>query len=328
MDHPDPDAIYRRPAAPEPPILPSISDYWPDAPHRIGPQADHYSDEPTQSDVDALLRSGNREQRPAVTPPGRRPSRRAGKVRAAIGVTLAALLLGGTGVVLARLYTDADPTPRAAPSAAPRGTAPASPNAVSAPLAGLDTASFELVSDTNAFSLTTADLGADLYRVSTPEGSSVVPRVTAGRDVVRLFLDRSGQGGDEAVEVRLNEDVRWRLTMTGGVKRGVFSLAGAKIDGVNLVGGATRIELTLPQPDGTLPIRMSGGVNEFEVRTADAVPVRVRARRGAGQVRLGGRTDDGVARGASFSSKGWAASKDRIDLDAVAGIGTLNVAYG
>src|SRR5690349_6515374 len=58
----DPEAIYRRPEAPTPHTLPSISDYWPDAPHRIGPKADHYSDEPTAAAVDALLRSGRRER--------------------------------------------------------------------------------------------------------------------------------------------------------------------------------------------------------------------------------------------------------------------------
>ncbi|MEU4222367.1 hypothetical protein, partial [Actinoplanes sp. NPDC026623] len=63
----DPDANYRRPEAPTPPPFPSISDYWPDAPHRIGPKPDHYSDEPTAASVDALLRSGRRERdaRPA-----------------------------------------------------------------------------------------------------------------------------------------------------------------------------------------------------------------------------------------------------------------------
>nr|BFE72912.1 hypothetical protein GCM10020092_062130 [Actinoplanes digitatis] len=109
---------------------------------------------------------------------------------------------------------------------------------------------------------------------------------------------------------------------------GVFDLSGAEVDGVEFVGGATRIDLTLPEPDGTLPIRMSGGVNRFEVYTGGKVPVRVRTRQGAGQVRLDGRTDDGVARGASFLSPGWAKSTDRIDLDAVAGVGTLRVGRG
>nr|BFE72911.1 hypothetical protein GCM10020092_062120 [Actinoplanes digitatis] len=77
MDNPaptDPRTIYRRPEARTPPTLPSISDYWPDAPHRIGPEPDHYSDEPTAASVDALLRSGRREheEHPApAEPPAR-----------------------------------------------------------------------------------------------------------------------------------------------------------------------------------------------------------------------------------------------------------------
>jgi hypothetical protein len=73
---------------------------------------------------------------------------------------------------------------------------------------------------------------------------------------------------------------------------------------------------------------LSGGVNRFEVSTDQGVPVRVRTRRGAGQVQLDGRTDDGVARGASFLSPDWAGSQNRIDLDAVAGVGTLRVGRG
>jgi hypothetical protein len=118
------------------------------------------------------------------------------------------------------------------------------------------------------------------------------------------------------------------MRITGGVKAGVFDLGAARVDQVDFAGGAARIDLTLPRPDGTLPIRLSGGVNRFEVSTDRGVPVRVRTRRGAGQVKLDGRTDDGVARGASFLSPDWAGSQNRIDLDAVAGVGTLRVGRG
>jgi hypothetical protein len=118
------------------------------------------------------------------------------------------------------------------------------------------------------------------------------------------------------------------MRITGGIKAGVFDLGDAEVDAVDFAGDAARIDLTLPEPDGTLPIRLSGGVNRFEVSTGQGVPVRVRARGGAGQVKLDGRTDDGVARGASFLSPDWAGSKNRIDLDAVAGVGTLRVGRG
>ncbi|MEU7908751.1 hypothetical protein [Actinoplanes sp. NPDC049118] len=332
MDNPastDPDAIYRRPEALTPPTLPSISDYWPDAPHRIGPQPDHYSDEPTAAAVDALLRSGRRERtaRPApVEPPPGRP----GRFRTGLVITLSALVLAGAGLALVSVARDRARATAATPVAppAPSATAAAGTGPLSTPARGRTDASFELVSDTATIDLRTAALGGDLYRITTPDGSGVVPRAAIGDDGVRLFLDDNGERGDAAVTVVLSAEVRWRLRITGGVKRGVFDLSGAEVDGVELAGGATRIDLTLPKPDGTLPIRMSGGVNRFEVRTGGRVPVRVRTREGAGQVRLDGRTDDGVARGASFLSPDWEDSTDRIDLDAVAGVGTLRVGRG
>jgi hypothetical protein len=334
----DPDAMYRRSAAPMPPTLPPISDYWPDAPHRIGPPADHYTDEPTEAAVDALRRSGSRDRLPTaphIVPPGRRRSRRP----IVLGSVLTVLLLAAAGVAGFSLARDGDreqPTAAAPPAQAPQeppvvvtpSAAPTRATTVSAPVRDREKAVFELVSDTAVIDLRATELGDDLYRITTPKQGSVVPRAQLGADGVRLFLDDNGERGDAAVTVLLNADVRWSMRITGGVKAGVFDLGAARVDQVDFAGGAARIDLTLPRPDGTLPIRLSGGVNRFEVYTDQGVPVRVRTRRGAGQVKLDGRTDDGVARGASFLSPDWADSENRIDLDAVAGVGTLRVGRG
>ena len=345
MDNPDPadpDAIYRRPAEPLPPALPSISDYWPDAPHRIGPPADHYTDEPTETSVDALRRSGSRDRTPYVPHPVM-PTRRRSRRPFLLGSIIIVLVLAGAGFAGFRL-TRSPAAPVAAPSLAPpavptvepsavpiplpSASPSAAPFAVSAPLRGRTKAGFELVSDTGTIALRAEKLGDDLYRITTTEKGSVLPRAQLGTAGVKLFLDETGKRGDAAVTVLLNADVRWSMRITGGVKAGVFDLSAAAVDEVDFAGGAARIDLTLPEPDGTLPIRLSGGVNRFEVSTSEGVPVRVRTRRGAGQVKLDGRTDDGVARGASFLSPDWADSKDRIDLDAVAGVGTLRVGRG
>jgi hypothetical protein len=223
---------------------------------------------------------------------------------------------------------DTSPIEIASAPPSPPAKSPTRSNAVSGPTGDREKASFELVSDTGTIDLKAAALGPDLYRISTPKGGSVLPRAVAGDAGVRLFLDETGKRGDSAVTVLLNADVRWSMKITGGVRKGVFDLGAARVDGVNFAGGATRIDLRVPRPDGTLPIRMSGGVNRFEVYTDQGVPVRVRTRRGAGQVKLDGRTDDGVAKGASFLSPDWAGSENRIDLDAVAGVGTLRVGPG
>jgi hypothetical protein len=198
-------------------------------------------------------------------------------------------------------------------------------NAISAPLNGRTQAGFDLVNGTSTVNLHTASLGDELYRISTPDNSNVVPQATETGDRIQLFLARSGKQGAGAVDIALNSDVRWDLRVTGGVDHSVIDMSDSKLNAVDLAGGATRIDLTLPRPDGTLKVRMTGGVNQFLVHTADPVPVRVRVGSGAGQVKLDGRTHNGIPPGALFTPPQWAQGGDRIDLDAVAGMATLTV---
>ena len=190
---------------------------------------------------------------------------------------------------------------------------------------GRTAAIFELVSDATAVNLRAAALGADLYRIATPKDSGVLPRVAANGTGIRLSLTQPDKGEDTTVDIVLNSRIRWNLVMTGGVRTSVLDLAATTVGRVDLVGGATRIDLTLPRPNGTTPVRMTGGANQFQIRTVGAVPARLRIRKGAGKVVFDGRTDNGVDRGAVFTSAEFADSDDRIDVDAVAGVGTLTV---
>jgi hypothetical protein len=164
-----------------------------------------------------------------------------------------------------------------------------------------------------AITLQTADLGGARYRV-TPAGT----RVTESGGVLRV------EPGSGAVDVTLAARVRWRLALDGADRSSV-DLSRARLAAVDLAGGSA-IDLTLPRPDGTLTVTMTGGVDRLGLRTAGRVPVRVRVGNGAGRVVLDGSTHDGVAAGALFTPAGWDGAADRIDVDAVAGMAALTVA--
>jgi len=331
------------------PAIPEISDYWPDAPYRRTAQKDgttrishhpHFrADEPGGTATMTVA-----PVRPAPPVAAAEPRRRR---RLPWRTILAALLLAGTGLIGTRLvpYFSASDSTEAStptqpattrPSAAATNPAPPPPspsvspstpttsNTISAPANARSTQSFELVSNATAVNLRAADIGTDLYRITTPTNSAR-PQVKATDAGIRLFLVASAGHTDTTVEILLNSDIRWSLTITGGAKTSVLNLADTTVSSVNLNGGATRIDLTLPRPKGTLPVRMSGGANQLRIRTAGTIPVRVRIRKGAGKVVLNGQTDNGVARGTSFTSRDFAGSTDRIDVDAVAGVGTLTV---
>jgi hypothetical protein len=234
--------------------------------------------------------------------------------RLAVAAGAALLLTGVLAVATRGGGDDAEPAARARWGAAPGYT-------VSGPLDGRTESGLDLVSTAATVTVRSAALGGDLYRNTTPPGG-VRPHAAVAGGRVRLSLD---EAGPRAVEILLHERVRWDLGIAGGAEQHRIDLSASRLRRVDLAGGAGRIELALPPPDGTLTVRMAGGVRELAVRTAGAAPVRVRLGSGAGRVVLGGRTHAGVAAGALFTPERWDDAGGRIDLDAAAGVAQLTV---
>ncbi|WP_422751922.1 hypothetical protein [Micromonospora sp. WMMD708] len=205
------------------------------------------------------------------------------------------------------------------------GAAEAGGRTVTAPVDGLRRATFELLDGVTSFRLRTDDLGADLYRISSPADAGLTPRPEVAGDRVQLRVTRRDGPGRGVVDVTLNARVTWRLRLVGGVSDHVLDLTGARLSGVELIGGAARIDLRLPPTTGTRTVRMTGGVNQFVVHAPDGPPVRVRAASGAGSVVWYGDRRDGLARGATVGSPNWDRSPDRLYLDLVAGANTVTV---
>ncbi|MFI5891753.1 hypothetical protein ACIA5D_16735 [Actinoplanes sp. NPDC051513] len=189
---------------------------------------------------------------------------------------------------------------------------------------GRTSAAFEIVDGAGAVRVRAADLGDDLYRIS----SDVTPTVSDSGGELKLRLPAGLNGGPKSVEIVLNTRVRWTLRLHGGATTTDIDLSNARVDGVDLQGGASRIDLSLPAPTGLIPVRMSGGVDQFRVRLRGATPMRVLVQSGAGQVTLAGATHRGIAAGKEFTAYGWNQGGSGIDLTAAAGMSALTVTLG
>lgn len=205
-----------------------------------------------------------------------------------------------------------------------RGPAP-SGRVATAPLGNLREAAFDLVTGTTAVTVRSADLGGDLYRIVTPRDSDILPRPVRNGAEIDLHLVPSGARGPGAVDVLLTSRVSWQLRLTGGAVNHVVDMSAGRLAGLEFVGGATRAELTLPQPTGTVPIRMTGGVNQFLIHAPAGVLTRVRVGSGANTVNLDRLTETQIAPGTVFTPDGWASGKVRYDIDAAAGVGTIRL---
>ncbi|GAA0579922.1 hypothetical protein GCM10010172_76110 [Paractinoplanes ferrugineus] len=340
--------------------LPNISDYWPDAPHRMGPAADWYPDGTEPAEPASPPYPPEPQPTLLISPPPR-PARRG--LRLLLAVLAAVVFLGGSVLVLARMVlrdgppaqpgvtaapvpeqpdgalpADQNPPVSVEPAPVPTvSTGPSAPSAPSTPSAPPPTSpapaaalpftsgTFELTDDVVELNVTSADLGTDTVRFSTPAGSGLRPRLTIGGSTAKLDPNAAAGKGSGRLDVKLNSRVTWAIRMTGGVTTANYDLAGARLRRVDLGGGAARITMDLGKFGGTLPIKMSGGVNTWQITTAEPVPVTVLLRAGGGKVVLDGRTTNGIDKGTRLTG-GKGAGGPALDIDAVAGLGTLTVA--
>jgi len=208
--------------------------------------------------------------------------------------------------------------------------APANPLAPGRPIqqraheatAALDTgaATVDVVSGATTVAVRSADLGPDRIRVVTPDDAAVAPVLDATGDTVTVALRGTGQPGPASVTVLLDRRVRWQVRLSGGATDELLDLRDARLTGVDLAAGATRIELRLPAPDRAVPIRMTGGASELAVHVPAGVATGVRVGGGAGSTEVDGIRRTGLAGGTVLST---ATDRDRYDVDAVAGVSTL-----
>jgi len=200
-----------------------------------------------------------------------------------------------------------------------RQSATGAEHAVSAGVDGREAATLDVVSGTTTVTVRAADLGGTLFKAESPQH----PSATVTDGVVQVRID----GGNASVVIDLNRDVRWTVRFTAGTNSNTADLRDLRrLAGVEYVGGVARIELSLPRPAGTVPVRMSGGTNSYTIHAPGGVPVKILAGGGASGVLIdGGPRHTGITAGASFASDGWDTATDRYDVANTAGFSDLVV---
>ncbi|MEU4240996.1 hypothetical protein [Actinoplanes sp. NPDC026619] len=196
---------------------------------------------------------------------------------------------------------------------------------VTGSMSGEKNATFELLDGATSVHVRAGDLGGDLYRISAPDGSGLVPHVDRDSGAVRLHLTSDPDPGSGVIDVVLNTGVGWTVRLDGGTRDTSIDLSGGAADGVLLAGGSSRIDIALPKPSRPVAVAMTGGVDQFQVRLAAGTPTRVQVGSGAGQVVLDGQTHQGIAAGQSFTANGWQDGAAGVDVQARAGVGALVV---
>jgi hypothetical protein len=164
----------------------------------------------------------------------------------------------------------------------------------------------------------------DLYRARF-EGAAPKARVEDGTVTFRfsrrlggLFDWRSHPG-----EVTLNAAVPWEVEVRGGAAQGDLDLSGLKLTSFVLKGGTSDLTLTLPEPSGMVPVRLSGGASKVLIRRPAGAEARLNARGGAATLTFDEQSFDAVGGKVRLQSPGYDGASDRYEIEVSGGASEL-----
>jgi DNA-binding MarR family transcriptional regulator len=196
----------------------------------------------------------------------------------------------------------------------------------SAPLRSVQTG--RLVFANGISRLTLGDVSGtdDLYRARF-EGP--VPKVRVQDGVVTFRYSRRFGGlfdrRDHPGQVTLNAAVPWDVEVRGGAYRIEADFGGLELSSFILTGGISELALTLPEPSGVVPVRLSGGASKVGIRRPAGAEARLNVKSGAAKLTFDEQSFDAVGGKVRLQSPGYDGASDRYEIEVSGGASELTV---
>ncbi len=129
----------------------------------------------------------------------------------------------------------------------------------------------------------------DLYRAHFAER---MPKICVQGSVVTIRYSRvpsrdwANCRSELPAEVALNARIPWDIEVRGGASRLIADLRELRLGSLGIYGGASRLEVMLPTPSGTLAVTILGGASNVAIRRPEGVAARLRVGGGATLLRF------------------------------------------
>jgi DNA-binding MarR family transcriptional regulator len=165
----------------------------------------------------------------------------------------------------------------------------------------------------------------DLYRASF-DGKRPQVTVGANGEVDVQYKGFSWFGArDIAAQLTLTTAVPWSVEIRRGVSHLAADLRELSIASIDITGGASESELSLPRPRGTSTLRLSGGASRLVIRRPQGTPVQISVRGGASNLVFDTQQLGAVGGSTRLSTPGWDAAPDRWSIELTGGASDLSV---
>lgn len=142
--------------------------------------------------------------------------------------------------------------------------------------------------------------------------------------VAGQHVDASAHWRKDTGEIALNGTIPWAIELRGGVSSWSADLRTIRLESFELRGGASKIELLLPRPEGVVPIRINGGMSRVSIERPLGVAAGLSFHGGAGEVLVDGEPYKGVGQ-LSLQTPGADQAADRYEIDVSGGASKISI---
>lgn len=193
-----------------------------------------------------------------------------------------------------------------------------------APVGGVTEARLLFRSGASELTLSSSREFADLYRA---HFGGTVPKVSV-RDGTVSIQYRGGLPFDwrkRTADITLNAGLPWTVDIQGGASTLTGDLRDVDVRSMDLMGGASNLELSLGQPRGLVPIRVVGGIGTLRVDRPHGAAIQLRVVGGIGKAEIDGQHVGGKGGKSLIESRGAGSSANRFTIEVVGGAGRAEV---
>jgi hypothetical protein len=129
-------------------------------------------------------------------------------------------------------------------------------------------------------------------------------------------------------ELTLSPERAWDVSVRGGMATVDADFRGLRLRGLEVRGGISDARFTLPQPEGEVCVRISGGVSQLVLLRPESAPVEVRVWGGASRLEVDAQRLGAVGGPAVLRSPGFEGAANRYVVEVAGGASHLSVLAG
>lgn len=184
----------------------------------------------------------------------------------------------------------------------------------SAPLGELGSGRLVCFSGASQLTLRAGTAASELYRASF-EGT--MPEVKAEGGTVTIRYPRRLRIFSRqlhAADVALSTTIPWQIVVKGGAAEILADLVGLDLAALEVEGGASHVRLKLPEPSGTVRVKITAGASDVTIRRPQGVAARVRIKGWASALTFDEQTIGDMVNDMRLQSPGYEDAPRRYDI--------------